>query len=225
MKKYLFLTFLCCFSAICAAQEDWANMRKYAAQNDSIHQGLLPQPEVVFFGNSITEFWKVHHPSFFAEHPTFCCRGISGQTTHQLLLRLREDVINLAPKKVVIAIGINDIAQNTKPYVEAYSLGYIYDMAELCRLHGIEVYIASLLPSDEAYWNPSAGHFLPQVRSFNAALQAYCAEQHLTYVNYYPAFEGTDGFINPALAPDGIHPNVPGYEVMERIVLSALGME
>jgi len=124
---------------------DWANLAKFAHLNDSIVALPTPSdPRVVFMGNSITEGWAYHYPQFFASHPTWVNRGISGQTTPQMLIRFRPDVLALKPAAVVILAGINDIAHNTGPMTIEQTFGNISSMAQLAEASGIQVVICSV---------------------------------------------------------------------------------
>ena len=134
--------------------QNWANFKHYAEQNKLLKATVIVPKRVVFIGNSITEGWVNQHPDFFKQNG-YVGRGIGGQTSYQMLLRFREDVINLLPEVVVINAATNDIAENAGAYNEDYSFGNIISMVELARANGIKVILTTTLPSSSFSWNPS----------------------------------------------------------------------
>lgn len=214
------LVVLSCISA--TAQKDWANIRKYDAENKE----LIAQPNdgrrVVFLGNSITEFWKSNHPKFFSDNH-YICRGISGQTTYQYLVRFREDVLNLNPKVLVLNGGTNDIAENNYPYDEDRTFGNLITMVELAQAHKIKVIITSVLPSSKYGWNQGIQDVQGKIQRLNSRLKAYAEKNKLQYVDYYSALvSGPERSLNPSLSNDGTHPTGAGYDVMEPLVQKAI---
>lgn len=196
---------------------DWANLNKYASEN----QNLTPTAKsVVFMGDSITEFWKVNDTAFFTENP-FIDRGISGQTTPQMLLRFREDVINLKPETVVILAGINDIAENTGPITIDQIMGNIISMVELAKANKIKVVLCSVLPANNFYWNPKLKP-ADKVIELNLLLKNYAKANKISYVDYYNAMVDNEKGLLKKYGEDGVHPNLEGYKLMETLLLKSL---
>lgn len=196
---------------------DWANLNKYASEN----QNLTPTAKsVVFMGDSITEFWKVNDLKFFTENP-FIDRGIAGQTTPQMLLRFRQDVINLKPETVVILAGINDIAENTGPITIDQIMGNIISMVELAKANTIKVVLCSVLPANNFYWNPKLKP-ADKVIELNLQLKNYAKANKISYVDYYNAMVDNEKGLLKKYGEDGVHPNLEGYKVMEALLLKSL---
>jgi lysophospholipase L1-like esterase len=207
---------------------DWANLGKFAHLNDSLMAAPVPSnPRVVFMGNSITEGWAYHYPQFFASHPTWVNRGISGQTTPQMLVRFRPDVVALKPAAVVILAGINDIAHNTGPMTIKQTFGNIESMAQLAEANGIKVVICSVLPAYRFPWNPGMEPALKVVQ-LNLLLEAFSKEKGYVYLDYFRAMADDRPGLKEGLHEDEVHPNAKGYEMMapmtEAAVAKALGM-
>lgn len=199
---------------------DWADLRRYADDNARLGLPAPGEQRVVFMGNSITELWLTLDSSFFAGHP-WVNRGISGQTTPQMLVRFRQDVIDLHPSVVVILGGVNDLAENTGPTTVDAIFGNIVSMAELARANGITVIVSSVLPAAGFRWR----HGLepaPRIVALNARLRAYAADHQLVYVNYHAAMDDGHGGLRSDLTEDGVHPNLAGYRVMEPLAASAI---
>ena len=217
MRK-LFVFIALTSMAILSAQ-DWPQLQKYQSDNAKILDEKTPV-KVVFMGNSITQGWADMRPEFFKDHG-FIGRGIGGQTTPQMLLRLRQDVLDLKPEAVVILAGINDIAQNTGPITLKETLGNIQSMAELALAHGINPIICSVLPANSFPWRPE---IIPtqQVIDLNSQLQRWALEKHLVYVDFYTPMVDEKHGLKSDLGYDTVHPNVAGYQVMEPILLKAL---
>ena len=194
---------------------DFGQLARYEADNNALSGKPV---SVVFLGNSITDFWVDKHPEFFSDNG-YVDRGISGQTTSQMLVCFREDVLQLKPEIVVILAGINDIAENTGPYTEAYTFGNIKTMAELAQAKGIKVILCSILPCNKFFWNPDITDMVPKIISLNAKIKSYADANGLPYVNYYDQMiYGSDGALNPDYTSDGCHPTLEGYLVMEPLV-------
>lgn len=227
MKKSIFKLTVVSLLAVatnlfCLADDDWAQFNKYSAQNDSIKAlGLSAAPEVVFMGNSITEGWMLLHPGFFTDN-NFLCRGISGQTTEQMLLRFREDVINLHPETVVINGGTNDIAENSHAYNEERTFGNLVSMAELASAHGINVVMTSVLPVEKYFWSPLITDAPEKIAALNRLIRAYADEKGYPYVDYYSVMHEDNRRLAPAFTEDGVHPTHKGYDVMESILSPVL---
>ena len=217
MKATLYLLFLLCISTLVA--QDWANLEQYKQANEMI-VSQDENIEIVFFGDSITEGWPNFNAAFFNDN-TFVGRGISGQTTSQMLLRFRQDVISLQPKKIVLLAGINDIAQNTGPIAIEAIMDNIISMAELAKSNGIEMLLCSILPANFFPWRPE---IVPtqKVIKLNKLLRSYANENNLIYVDYYAAMVNQKKGLKSELGYDTVHPNKAGYAVMEQILMNAL---
>jgi lysophospholipase L1-like esterase len=203
------------------ALQDYAGLCRYHDQNATLPPATGHR--VVFFGDSITELWGVLDPGMFA-HDTLN-RGISGQTTAQMIGRFQEDVIALHPRVVHILAGTNDVAGNTGPTTLPWIEANIRTMAETAKANHVRVVLASVLPAARYSWRPSIEP-IPQIEALNAWLQAYAKAEHLTFVDYRPPLDdGRRGF-KPQLSADGVHPNAAGYAAMrplaERAVQAAL---
>lgn len=197
-------------------KSDWAQFYRYEDQNNSLQKPV----KVVFMGNSITDGWAKKHPDFFTEND-FAGRGISGQTTSQMLVRFQSDVIDLQPKMVVILAGVNDIAQNNGTISLKHICQNIQSMCELAKLHKIKPVICSALPAYQFYWH-KALRPAEEIRQLNAMLEQYAKENGITYVDYYSAFADERGGMPEKYAADGVHPTAEGYEVMEAIILKTI---
>jgi lysophospholipase L1-like esterase len=194
---------------------DWAFLAKYKAANAALGAPAPNENRVVFMGDSITEGWGQKNPDrgeFFPGKP-YVNRGISGQTTPQMLVRFRDDVIALKPKAVVILGGINDIAENTGPTTLEEIEGNIASMAELGRLEGIRVVLCSVLPASDFPWHRGLEP-APKVRALNAWMKDYAAKNSLVYVNYYDSMVNDADGLKAELGSDGVHPNKAGYDIM-----------
>jgi lysophospholipase L1-like esterase len=198
---------------------DWANLRKYESENSKLPPPAVGENRIVFMGNSITEFWKGYNPTFFTG--SYVNRGISGQTTPQMLVRFREDVINLKAAVVVILAGINDIAQNTGPIKLEDTFGNIVSMIELARAEHIKVVVSSVLPANHFPWRPA---IIPteKIIQLNQMLKDFADKNHLVYLDYYSAMVDDQKGLPPSLSADGVHPNLAGYKVMEPLAKNAI---
>lgn len=199
--------------------DDWPQFGRYAEAD-----AALPATEpgrVVFYGDSITDAWTRNGGTFFPGKP-YVNRGISGQTTEQMVVRFRQDVINLHPTTVVILAGTNDIAGNTGPETQATIEDDFRSMVDLARANNIRVVLASVLPSSGYPWRPSAGNPAEKIRALNDWLKSYAAQQGITYLDYYSAMAGPDGGMKPGISIDGVHPNAAGYAIMEPLAEKAL---
>ena len=205
------------------APQDWAALGHFAEAN-----AALPAPptsgeaRVVFMGNSITEGWDHRYPEFFRAHPNWINRGISGQTTPQMLVRFRPDVIDLAPEAVVILAGINDIAGNTGPMTLEQTFGNLASMAQLARANGIRVVLASVLPAYDFPWSPGKAPAQKVVR-LNAMLKDFAAAtEGVSYLDYFtPMADGRPG-LREGLHEDEVHPLRAGYELMRPLTEQAV---
>ena len=201
---------------------DWAHLKKYE-QNNSELKKINEPDRVVFMGNSITEGWSFLDKDFFKNNP-FVNRGIGGQTTPQMLIRFKPDVVNLNPKAVVILAGINDIAGNTGPITIENIAENIISMAEIAKANEIKVFICSTLPAIDFPWSPGMEPG-PKVVKLNSILKNYCDSNNIPYVDYFSAMSDEKGGLKVpeyTTADDLVHPNLAGYKVMEKIILKAL---
>lgn len=199
---------------------DWTNFKKYAGQNASVSAPEKGEKRVVFLGNSIFEGWLQLRPEFFAGKPYYD-RGISGQTTPQMLLRFYEDVLALQPDVLVLKAGINDIAENTGSYNEKYTLNNIKAIAQLARAHKINVVLCSVLPANKFPWRPS---ILPadKVISLNQGIKQFADEYKFYYIDLYSSVVDDQKGLKIEYSEDGVHPNVAGYKVLEPLVEEAI---
>ena len=201
---------------------DWANLNRFKEENKE----LIKNPNtdrVVFLGNSITEGWSNFDPDFFTKNP-FVNRGISGQTTPQMLIRFKPDVVNLKPNSVVILAGINDIAGNTGPMVISNIAENIFSMSEIAKEYGIKVYICSVLPAKDFPWSPNLDP-ANKVIMLNEILKDYCLKNDIVYVDYYSKMnDGEGGLKVPEYTSENdlVHPNSNGYALMESVILNAI---
>jgi lysophospholipase L1-like esterase len=187
-----------------------ANYKKYAEAN------LSESKRVVFIGNSITEGWVSSSPAFFTDN-NYIGRGISGQTSSQLLLRFRQDVINLKPVAVVINIGTNDIAQNTGEYVPQFTMDCIQSMAELASYNGIKVILASVLPAGEFGWRKEIKDVSQKIDALNTLIRTYAETNGFAYIDYNTEMRDENGALKKDYGRDTVHPNKEGYNVMGKI--------
>jgi len=213
---------LLCTSNSYAQHHEFANYKRYANANKELPKPQKKEKRVVFMGNSITDNWARMRPEFFKEH-NYIGRGISGQTSFQFLLRFREDVINLQPKLVVINYGTNDIAENTGKYNEDLTFGNVCSMAELARANNIKVILASCLPARNFGWRPQITDGMAKIRHLNERVKAYAKAHKITYVDYFTAMLADDGMgMRSDLSPETVHPNLKGYEIMEKLIVKAI---
>lgn len=212
MATALFLS-----AAVCAGAQDWAGFGRYEAQNDTVSV----KPAAVFMGDSITEGWFNTDPDFFRDN-NFLGRGISGQTTSQMLVRFRRDVVDLQPKYAVILAGTNDIAMNNGTISLRNVLGNIISMCEIAKANKIKPVICSVLPASAYPWRPEVKDSAEQIIALNALLAAYAAEAKIIYVDFHSAMKNASGGLPGSIAPDGVHPDMSGYRIMEPIILGNL---
>lgn len=198
-----------------ARARDWADLCRYRAANDA----LKHHPRVVFMGDSITDFWQYGDPSMFTHGVVD--RGITGQTSAQMLVRFWPDVIALHPKVVQIIAGTNDIAGNTGPISEQYYKDDIEAMVTLARAHHIHVILGSMPPAVRFWW---ATRYRPaaEIRRLNAWLRRYARAQHLRFVDYYAHLVSPRGTFRRSLSNDGVHPNRNGYRLMSALAREAI---
>lgn len=216
MKKLLYSLSLLLMTSALAAQ-DWADLTKYRAANAALNTPAPEEQRVVFMGNSITESWAADTAGIIYQNPQYIGRGISGQTTPQMLIRFRPDVIALQPKVVVILAGINDIAHNTGPMTVEETAGNIFSMAELAHANGIKVVLCSTLPAYDFPWRPGMAPAQKVVR-LNDLLRAYALAHGHVYVDYFSAMADERPGLPAKYSYDEVHPTPLGYRTMEPLV-------
>jgi len=202
------------------SRQDWAGLCRFRSQDDSA-AAAAERPRVVFMGDSITENWTMGDPELF-EHGVVN-RGISGQTTPQMLVRFRNDVIALKPRIVHILAGTNDIAGNTGPASPQDFKNNVMSMAELARAHGIRVVLGSIPPAAAFNWRPQL-HPALQIQELNRWLRDYASRNGFDYIDYYSVLAGPNGEFKPELSNDGVHPNRDGYRLMRKQVARKIGV-
>ncbi|MGA8599231.1 MAG: SGNH/GDSL hydrolase family protein [Bryobacteraceae bacterium] len=201
--------------------EDWANLGRYREENAKLPPPAAGEARVVFMGDSITDGWGRKYGQFFPGKP-YINRGISGQTTPQMLVRFRPDVINLKPKVVVILAGTNDIAGNTGPETLADIENNLTSMAELAHASGIKVVLASLTPVCDYIKSQTTRRPPDQIVALNDWIKSYCDKDGDVYLDYYSATIDERKMFKQDLTYDGLHPNAQGYEVMAPLAQAAI---
>lgn len=214
-----------CCSAIYAQRladdlQDWAMLGRYHADNRRL-TSQPPQPgRVVFLGDSITDFWNL--AKYFPDKP-YINRGISGQTTPQVLLRMFPDVIKLRPEVVILLAGTNDIAGNTGSMTIAMIQDNFQAIADLASLHGIKLVLCSLPPVSDYTANPQTPLRPPaDILKLNEWLKSFAVESHAGFVDYYAALVDDQGMLRHGLSNDGLHPNDQGYASMSPLAAAAI---
>jgi len=200
--------------------QDWPYLNRYQTENDKLSPLKLGEKRIVFMGDSITELWSVVHPSFFSEK-SYINRGIGGQTSPQMLVRFRADVIALKPSVVVLLAGANDIAQNTGPSTLEMIANNIFSMVELATANNIKVILCSVLPVFDFYWRQGlepAG----KIVTLNKMISEYAYTNAIPYVDYYSAMVDEQKGLKSIFSEDGVHPNKAGYEVMITLAHKAI---
>jgi|SRR6185437_2869307 len=198
---------------------DWPQLERYRDQNAALPPPGKGERRVVFMGDSITDIWRGR--SFFpGKH--YINRGISGQTTGQMLIRFRADVIALKPRVVVILGGTNDIADNPGPYSLRMIEDNLTSMAELARVNGIRVVLASVTPVNDVHFPLTSGRPTRKILALNAWIKAYAHHENFIYLDYYAALLGPHDMLKKGFSNDGIHPNPAGYAVMAPLAQQAI---
>ncbi len=203
-----------------AQTEDWPNLQKYQEANLALEEPKEDANRVVFMGNSITEGWAIANPSFFEDNP-YINRGIGGQTTPQMVLRFRQDVIDLKPKIVVILAGTNDIAGNTGPMTLEQIKDNILSMVELAEINGICPIVSSVLPAYDYSWRPGLEPNI-KIPALNKMLKDLSENKGIIYLDYFSAMADDRNGLPKALAEDGVHPTLKGYQIMEVLAKKAI---
>ncbi|MBE0538968.1 MAG: SGNH/GDSL hydrolase family protein [Ignavibacterium sp.] len=199
---------------------DWANLNRYKDENLKLDIASDDESRIVFMGNSITEGWLITDPVFFEGKP-YINRGISGQTTPQMLVRFRQDVVNLKPRIVVILAGTNDIAGNTGPSTLEMIEDNIASMVEIAKSNGIKVILCSVLPAYDYPWkqglNPAE-----KIPALNKWIKDYSNKNEIIYVDFFTPMADERNGLKKDYSEDGVHPNLAGYKLMEPILESAI---
>jgi lysophospholipase L1-like esterase len=193
---------------------DWPKMGRYKGENAALKPPEPGERRVVFFGDSITDNWGRYPGTgmFFPGRP-YVNRGIGGQTTTQMVVRFRQDVVDLHPAVVVILAGTNDIAGNTGPMTPEMTEDNLRTMVDLAKANGIRVVLTSITPAAAYPWRPGVQP-IEAIKEINAWMRAYCADHGVTYVDYYSAMSDESGAMKTGISFDGVHPNANGYEIM-----------
>lgn len=206
--------------SLAAGAQDWPNIKRYEEANSRVTSPANGEKRVVYMGDSITDAW-INNDSTFFKSNNYYDRGISGQTTGQMLLRFREDVINLKPAAVVILAGINDIAENNGPSKLEDVMGNIISMAELAKANHIKVVLSSVLPAAAFPWRPAINP-VEKVKALNEMIAAYAKKNNIVYLDYFTAMADDKRGLPTTLSTDGVHPNLAGYKIMEPLAQKAI---
>lgn len=207
-------------SAQAPAATDWPNLARYQQANSQLPAPRADEQRVVFMGNSITDGWARHFPTMFPGKP-YIGRGISGQTTPQMLVRLRQDVVALKPKVVVILAGTNDIAGNTGPSTLEMIQDNFMSMTEIAKANGIRVVLSSVLPVYDYRWKPGLEP-APKIVALNAWMKAYAERVGAVYLDYHTPMADARQGLRDDLSNDGVHPTEAGYRVMAPLAEAAI---
>ena len=200
---------------------DWPNLAYYRDQNKILNKSEKNKNQVVFMGDSITEGWSNFYPDFFKRN-NFINRGISGQTTPQMLIRFKPDVVDLSPRAVIILGGTNDIAGNTGPSTTKMITDNIFSMAEISAKNNIPIFLSSVLPVYKYIWNLSIENPSKKILKLNEKINGYAKSNDLVYIDYYSSMVDERGGLKKEFSGDGVHPNKDGYDIMSNIVSSAI---
>jgi len=206
---------------------DWPQLARYRDQNSALAAPAPNEARVVFMGDSITDIWQQPRFGFFVPEKPYVDRGISGQTTPQMLVRFRPDVIDLKPKVVVILAGTNDIAGNTGPMTNEEIEGNIQSMTELAKAHGIKVVLASITPTSAYHAAPTAApqtslRPMNRIKAINAWMKSYADRNGYIYLDYFTPMLDATGVMKAELTNDDLHPNADGYKIMAPLVEAAI---
>ncbi len=219
--KYIFsLILLMTFTPFFLEAQDWPNLERYKDDNAKIGLPSANENRVVFMGNSITEGWVKTVPEFFAGHP-YIGRGISGQTTPQMLIRFKPDVIDLKPKVVVILAGTNDIAGNTGPSTLEMIENNLSSMAQLAKANNITVILSSVLPAYDYPWKPGLQP-AEKIITLNKWINNYADANNCIYLDYFSSMVDDRHGLRSEYTVDGVHPNAAGYKVMGELAEKAI---
>ena len=205
---------------IAAQSDDWASLGRYREANRRLEPPSSGERRVVFYGNSITDAWARYFETMFPGEP-YVGRGIGGQTTPQMLVRFRQDVLDLDAAVVVILAGTNDIAGNTGPSTQAMIEGNLISMVELAQANGVRVVLSSVLPASDYPWRPGLDPG-PKIVALNRWMEKYSAANGHVYLDYHSAMVDEHLGLGSALSEDGVHPNEAGYLLMAPLAQRAI---
>ena len=218
-NSFILFIFFSLLTTLSIAQ-DWSDFKKFREANTKLNLVEKAENRVVFMGNSITIGWLNSHPEFFKNKP-FINRGISGQTTPQMLVRFRADVIDISAAAVVILAGTNDIAGNTGPSSLEMILDNIKSMTEIAQANNVKVILCSVLPAYDYSWRPGLEPNI-KIPKLNSMIKDYAEKNKIYYLDYFSALDdGNNGMI-PAYTTDGVHLTLEGYQVMEPMIEKAI---
>ncbi|MES2390990.1 MAG: SGNH/GDSL hydrolase family protein [Acidobacteriota bacterium] len=203
--------------------QDFPGLRRFEKEDADLGPAQPDKPRVVFMGDSITSYWMHPNNNFFTEEG-YINRGMGGQTTQQMLLRFRQDVVNLGPRVVVILAGTNDIAANTGLTTVPAIENNLMSMVDLARSNHIRVVLCTLLPAAHYPWRPEIVP-APIVAELNAWIRQYAAQQNIKLVDLFAAMSNPDGSMKSTLSNEGVHPNPTGYAVMKPLIGAAVESE
>jgi lysophospholipase L1-like esterase len=209
-----------------ARYNDFANLARYAKANSEVKPPEKGENRVVFLGDSITDSWKLNE--YFPNQP-YINRGISGQTTPQMLLRMQPDVVAHKPKVMLLLAGTNDISANTGPVTNEFIEGNIRSIVEIAHANGINVVLSSILPVSD-YNKNAKGEIInrttqrppARILELNKWIKDYCDQKGLIYLDYFSATVDDKGFLKAEIANDGLHPNAEGYKIMQKLAAEAI---
>ena len=213
MKRIIIITLFLLMASTAFAQTDWAGYNVYEQAN----KNQVTAPLAVFMGNSITQGWVDNNPNFFTEN-NYLGRGISGQTTYEMLARFQADVVALNPKYVVILAGTNDLALNQGYITSENMLGNIKSMCQIALYNNIEPVLCSVLPVYEYSWRKEVGVVADTIKNFNKMLEGYAKESGIKYVDYHSPLQDDRGGLPEGYSFDGVHLTGDGYRVIEAII-------
>ncbi|MFM2231008.1 MAG: hypothetical protein RL607_2266 [Bacteroidota bacterium] len=221
MKKISY--FFCIISTSIFAQVNitqFVDFQKYQSENKTLLMQESQSRKTVLLGDSITEFWKVNDPNFFTQN-NLIDRGISGQTTTQMLLRFRQDVIDLKPQTVVILAGVNDIAQNAGPIEVSQIFDNLKSMVDLAKANHIQPILCLVVPANRFPWRPE---IIPmeKISQLNSLIKNYAISNKIQLVDYFTPLKDAELGLDAKYGDDGVHPNLAGYKVMEKALLAVL---
>lgn len=199
---------------------EWIDAIRYDAANAALPPPVPGTPRVVFMGDSITQGWAQKRAAFF-DGTGYVGRGISGQTTAQMLLRFRRDVIALKPAAVLILAGTNDVAENAGPMTDGQIVDNLAAMVDIARANTVVPIVGSVPPATTFAWRKEIAPTL-RIRELNARIRAWAADRKVVYADFWTAMALADGGMNPAYAEDTVHPNDAGYAVMEPVARKAI---
>lgn len=220
LKSLLILLTLSILIIPTAQAQDWAALEHFKAANEMLSPATENEDRVVFMGNSITIGWLNTQPEFFAGKP-YVNRGIGGQTTPQMLLRFRQDVVDLKPKAVIILAGTNDIAGNTGPMTLTQIMDNLKTMAEVASGNNIAVILCSVLPAEDYPWRPGLRPN-EKIPALNKLIKEYCDDSEAHYLDYFSTMTNDKNGLSEDLAHDGVHPTKKGYEMMAPMAEAAI---